>query len=91
VTMRSLPFPDWQPLYHEAVFELNPEKLTRRVAAARNTIYARLATLGDQPANARERKALRDALDVLDIVLEIEGQQGPNDTANKFQNSRPVA
>ena len=89
--MRSVPFLDWQSLYHEAVFELNPEKLTLRVTAARDAIHARIATLGDHAANARERKALRGALDVLDIVLEIEGKRSPNLTANNSQNFRPAA
>ncbi len=89
--MRALPFPHWQPLYHEAVFELNPEKLTLRVAAARDAIHSRFAILADHPANAKERKALRDALDVLDIVLEIEGKLDPPDPLINISNLRPAA
>lgn len=89
--MRPFPFPDWQPLYHEAVFELNPEKLILRVEAARQAIQARLATLDSHPANASENHALRDALDVLDIVLEIEGKRSSNLRKSSSQNPRLAA
>ena len=88
--MQALPFPEWQPLYHEAVFELNPEKLTLRVTAARRAIQSRLAGLSYHPANARERKALHDALEVLDIVLEIEGKRDPTNLNFALPN-RPAA
>lgn len=89
--MQGPPFPEWQPLYHQAVFELNSERLLPRVAAARKAIHSRLAKLADHPANMRERKALRDALDVLDIVLEIEGKRDPTNPNIKFPNFRPAA
>lgn len=89
--MQGLSFPDWQPLYHQAVFELNPEKLMFRVAAARKAIHSRLAMLADHQANARERNALRNALDVLDVVLEIEGKRDPINPGIKPPNIRPAA
>lgn len=73
------------------MFELNPEQLTHRLAAVRDSIHARLEALGDYPANARERKALRGALEVFDIVLEIESIRSPDLTANISQNFRPAA
>jgi hypothetical protein len=89
--MHGPSFPDWQPLYHQAVFELDPEKLLLRVAAARKAIDSRLAKLADLPPYARERKALRDALDVLDIVLEIEGKRDPTNPNIRISNIRPAA
>ncbi len=75
--MDRLAYPDWQHVYHEAVFELDPQRLNGRVAAARQAISARLAALPqhESPGIHRERKALQDALTVLDIVVEIEGSK----------------
>jgi len=89
--MRALPFPVWQPLYHAAAFELNPEKLAVRVAAARLAIHTRLSALPEVPTSTRERAALRDALDVLDIVLEIENKLCANRWTVDFSNRRPAA
>jgi hypothetical protein len=56
---------DWQSIVHEALVELNPEKLKAKVAQAEEAIFNRLQALDKDPQNAEERHALQDASNTL--------------------------
>ena len=40
--MDELRYPEWEQTYHEALLELNPQKLVQRVSAAESAILSRL-------------------------------------------------
>jgi hypothetical protein len=52
---------DWQRMLHEALVEVNPEKLRAKVAQAEAAIFERLQTMGQDSSDSEERNALRDA------------------------------
>ena len=40
--MGGLRYPEWQKTYHDALLELNPQKLVQRVSQAETAILSRL-------------------------------------------------
>jgi hypothetical protein len=51
----------WQRIIHEALVELDPEKLKGKVAKAEAVIFERMQDLGPGADHADERHALQDA------------------------------
>jgi hypothetical protein len=60
--------PEWQRPVHEALVELDMEKLKVRVAAAEAAIFQRLQALSQIPDHSNERQALSDAVASLRVV-----------------------
>jgi len=51
----------WQRILHEALVELDPEKLKGKVAEAEAVIFERMQDLGQGADDTDERHALQDA------------------------------
>ena len=60
--------PDWQRPVHEALVELDREKLKVRVAEAEAAIFQRLQALSQNPDHSAELQALSDAVASLRVV-----------------------
>lgn len=67
----QLTYPEWQEPYKKALLELNPEKLTERVAAAEAVILNRLQELSSTSNHHAERRAMEDALAALRVLRRI--------------------
>jgi hypothetical protein len=52
---------EWQNIIHEAVVEMDPEKLKAKVAEAESAIFGRLQTIGQDGGKNEERSALQEA------------------------------
>jgi len=61
----DLRYPGWQKPYHEALLELDPEKLVQRVAYAEAAIALRLQALNTSSSGHVERQAIQEALVLL--------------------------
>lgn len=55
----------WQNLIHEALVELDLDKLRDKITDAESVIFNRLQTLGENAEGAEERDALQDASNTL--------------------------
>lgn len=62
--------PKWRQLCEAAVLELDPEKLTERIAEARAAVLAQMDD-GFPGLSEGERLALHDALDMLLVLQDI--------------------
>lgn len=62
--------PKWRQLCEAAVIELDPEKLTERIAEARAAVLAQMDD-GFPCLSEGERLALHDALDMLLVLQDI--------------------
>lgn len=60
--------PDWKDLYHLAVVELDPAKLTNRITDARNAILDRIQETISVAAHYQERQELTDSLNGLRVL-----------------------
>jgi chemotaxis regulatin CheY-phosphate phosphatase CheZ len=58
----SLKYPEWQKLLHEALLELDTDKLKQRVASAEAAIFKRLQAISQSTDHQAERQAIEDAL-----------------------------
>jgi hypothetical protein len=56
---------EWQIVLHEALVEVNSEKLKGKVAEAEAAIFQRLQALRESSDSAEERHALQDASNAL--------------------------
>jgi len=74
ITVDQLKFPEWQRPYQDALSELDPAKLTAKIAAAEAAIAVRLASIPEGPESREERQAINDALSAL-RVLKRENQR----------------
>jgi hypothetical protein len=54
----EIKYPDWQPLYRQAILETDPKKLQERVIAAEEAIVARSQALRGNPEAQDERDAI---------------------------------
>jgi len=61
-------YPHWQNEYRAALVELDPEKLSERVAAAETSIYKRLQQISQGSDHLAERQAIEDAVAGLRIL-----------------------
>jgi len=56
---------EWQAIIHEAVVELDLDKLRAKITEAESAIFNRLQALGQTAEGTEERNALRDASNTL--------------------------
>jgi hypothetical protein len=68
LVMDDMQYPEWQRLCHDAVVELDKDKLPERVAAAEAAIVSRLQVMEAGDDNLKERQAIADALAILRIL-----------------------
>jgi hypothetical protein len=61
-------FPDWQPQFHAALLETDPQQLFQRVTAAEEVIFLRQQALVNSPTGGIERRATKDAINALLVV-----------------------
>jgi len=61
-TVVNLRYPDWQKPYHDALVELDKDKLKVRVVAAEAAIFNRLQTMSSNSDSSGEMQAIEDAL-----------------------------
>ena len=61
-------YPHWQNEYQAALVELDPEKLSERVAAAETSIYKRLQQISQNSDHHIERLVIEDALAGLRVL-----------------------
>jgi hypothetical protein len=66
--MSNLKFPQWQGAYQEALLELNPTSLERKITNAEAAIFKRLQELSDNKDHHEERLALDDAISGLRVL-----------------------
>ena len=77
--MGELRYPEWQKSYHDALLELNPQKLVQRVNEAETAILSRLQEMRIGSDSRMEAQAIEDALSGLRVLK--------NETA-KFKRSQ---
>ena len=77
--MGELRYPEWQQTYHDALLELNPQKLVQRVNEAEKAILSRLQEMRIGSDSRMEAQAIEDALSGLRVLK--------NETA-KFKRSQ---
>lgn len=58
----------WRKAYHEALLELDPQRLSERIHAAETLIASRLGELRIGPKNREEKEALLDACSALWVI-----------------------
>ncbi|MGC2193656.1 MAG: hypothetical protein WA628_03200 [Terriglobales bacterium] len=68
---------EWKKTLQEALVEVNPDKLKKRVAEAEAAIFQRLQSLERNPDGAEELHALQDASNAL-LVLKREVLKFPD-------------
>lgn len=66
--MPEIRYPQWQPMYQEAITELDLEKLHQKVFAAETGIFKRLQELSGSNDHQEERLALSDAISGLRVL-----------------------
>ncbi len=71
--------PAWRGKYREALLEINPEELPRRIDAAERAIQERIEELGQSAgSSSEEQQAIEDALRRLRVLAKTECRiQGP--------------
>jgi hypothetical protein len=75
--------PKWQKTYHDALLELNPQKLVQRVSEAETAILSRLQEMRIGSDSRMEVQAIEDALNGLPILK--------NETAKFTRSQNPSA
>jgi len=55
-------YPDWQQEYQAALLELDPQKLSERIANVEAAIFKKLQAISQSPNHVAERHAIDDAL-----------------------------
>jgi hypothetical protein len=66
--MENHEYPTWQKLCHNALVELDKDKLRERVAVAEEAISSRLRIMSSVGESLRERHAIEDAQTVLRVL-----------------------
>ena len=66
--MSELRYPEWQKPYHDALLELNPQKLVQRVNEAERAILSRLQEIRIGSDSRMEAQAIEDALNGLRVL-----------------------
>jgi hypothetical protein len=66
--MDELRYPEWQKTYHDALLELNPQKLIQRVSTAETAILSRLQEIRIASDGRMEAQAIEDALNGLRVL-----------------------
>ena len=66
--MGELCYPEWQKIYHDALLELNAQKLVQRVNEAERAILSRLQEMRIGPDRRVEAQAIEDALNALRVL-----------------------
>jgi hypothetical protein len=66
--MGELRYPEWQQTYHDALLELNPQKLVQRVNEAEKAILSRLQEMRIGSDSRMEAQAIEDALSGLRVL-----------------------
>jgi hypothetical protein len=61
-------FPEWQIPLSETMLEFDPERFNERAHNVKTLIYKRLAQLPSKNSYGEERKALNDALSMLEFL-----------------------
>jgi hypothetical protein len=64
----ELPYPEWHETYHDALLELNPQKLVQRVNEAETAILSRLQEIRIGSDSRMEAQAIEDALNGLRVL-----------------------
>jgi len=67
-------YPEWEESYRDAVLELDPKKLTQRIATAEAALSARLPLIEDESCNMAERIAIGNALSALKVLKPVNAQ-----------------
>jgi hypothetical protein len=75
-------YPDWRQDYQAALLELDPQKLSQRIANAEAGIFKRLQVISQSPNHVAERHTIEDALAGL-LVLKKEDHLGFPDEEKK--------
>jgi hypothetical protein len=65
VPPNSAEVPSWKTAYEKTMWELDKEKLLALIHAAEGELFERWQQLGDSPAHARERAAMKKAAEDL--------------------------
>lgn len=68
LVMDDMQYPEWQRFCHEALVELDKDKLPERVAAAEAAIGSRLQAMETGDDSLKERHAIEDALAMLRVL-----------------------
>jgi hypothetical protein len=63
-------FPDWEPQYKAALFEVDRARLLERIAAAEASIRQRMRTIFGRTDGDTERQAIGKALSALRVLKE---------------------
>jgi hypothetical protein len=58
----------WQPAFHAALLETDPQQLHRKVLEAEEAIVQRMQTLAGTPTPDVERHAMEDAIHALRVI-----------------------
>jgi hypothetical protein len=66
--MGELRYPGWQKTYHNALLELNPQKLVQRVSQAETAILSRLREIRFRSDSRVEVQAIEDAINGLRVL-----------------------
>ena len=66
--MSELRYPEWQKTYHDALLELNPQKLVQRVSEAETAILSRLQEIRFCSDSCLEVQAIEDAINGLRVL-----------------------
>jgi hypothetical protein len=66
--MSELGYLEWQKPYHDALLELNPQKLVQRVNEAERAILSRLQEIRIGSGSRVEAQAIEDALSSLRVL-----------------------
>ena len=66
--MSELRYLEWQKTYHDALLELNPQKLVHRVSEAETAILSRLQEIRIGSDSRVEAQAIEDALNGLRVL-----------------------
>lgn len=66
--MGELRYPRWQQTYHDALLELNPQKLVQRVSQAETAVLSRLQEIRFRSDSCLEVQAIEDAINGLRVL-----------------------
>jgi hypothetical protein len=84
--MGELRYPEWQRTYHDALLELDPQKLVQRVSQAEMVILSRLQEIRFSSDSCLEVQAIEDAINGLRVLKNetviFKRSQGASDRYN---------
>lgn len=76
-------YPEWQNEYQAALLELDPEKLSERIAAAEAAISKRLQAISQNSGHHAERQAIADALVGIRVLMKEKPEFPYGNTSNQ--------